>query len=1214
MIFLLLGGVIAPVYAGISAEDTYAAEENESVAEIEESYPEVSEGTSDTDLAVMEEITSDTEDSGVNNGVQNKDTNNIEETDNKEETADQNAAFENMKNEAPIDGEQALAPDNSDEGSNVETDVETDSEIDTVAIQNAFDEEIAGLMSLDDIDDFIDRDTSNAFYDNYPQYVDYNDEMEGVSVTKLWTGDAEYNRPESVTFDLVLDDKVLETITLTAADDWKGSFSNHYPAYKLDQNGNYVYDEKGDKVLLNYSVRERSVENYKPGYSYKTNHTLVDSKSVHLFVPATELKAGEQYIAVSSNQIGSQKIFRAEAYQTDKMLSSQILVSDRTIKDKDGNVYNNSILMDDGDGTYDGLLWNAYDAGNNCVYLFSNVYEIWGECHGLIQMASTQSKMECPHVGTLGVGTNASTQAFYKVAGDPVGNAYKTSASSDNLYLYKEVVLPDGAFNKWQTEATVSNRYDPPIVIDPSGPTASEKTDMTVSKKWVNDTANDRPGSITVHLYADGEDTKKTLVLNEENKWTGSFKELDVYKNGKRISYSVTEDVPDGYSAEYKYDGLENNSRGSTGKGYWVRTDKLVDGETYLIVTSPNTGNVIGMEMDADGKGFSWTRSGSHQAGTVNVKGPITINGQTYATHITQEEAESHNRMQWTAKTYGTATGPEAGYHNYFLLESVSNPGCYPKFNGEGDISGGEAHESRLYYGLQYTTTTDKNGKITYEAIDEAGNKQITPSVENYPDDFSHVFGNYDHYFLLTNNHTGDAGSTTAQAFYLYKFVPTSGPSVTITNTKSEKTSLTVYKNWNDENNKNNKRPDKIRVELLKNGSETGKTAELSSKNGWKYVFEDLPKCDEKGKQIDYSVKELNLPAGYTSSIITGTAGGVEEKIDYTYAWVPVTTMKDNGEYILADSSSGTASTIGITDDGKNKKTTLSGQSVGIKTGAALTDEFGNTHTAYMADEDAAKAVKWTAHASGSYVTLENNGSYFQKGNGSLVSSGSAVRLQYDDAGHALISDNGKYMDSNGNNFNQNKPKLNTYIYERVRIKNTTTVDTSHNVATITNTYKEPKAKFILQKLDGNSGQKLTGDYRFTLKDKNGSIAGSYHDVQVDKNGQILFENLVYGDYVLEETAAEAEYGKMPVKCQITVSKDGISLKNAAELKEWASVDKNSDGIVLLNIKNYKLINMPDTGSRSGAYVLRLGIGLLIGGILLMIMNKRTGGVRKNKK
>ncbi|MFR4008287.1 MAG: Cna B-type domain-containing protein [Christensenellales bacterium] len=58
------------------------------------------------------------------------------------------------------------------------------------------------------------------------------------------------------------------------------------------------------------------------------------------------------------------------------------------------------------------------------------------------------------------------------------------------------------------------------------------------------------PGQVTVKLFANGEDTGKTLTLNARNQWTGSFTELDQYANGEEIRYTVQEAAVDGYEAD----------------------------------------------------------------------------------------------------------------------------------------------------------------------------------------------------------------------------------------------------------------------------------------------------------------------------------------------------------------------------------------------------------------------------------------------------------------------------------------------------------------------------------------------------------------------------------------------------------------------------------------------------------------------------------------
>ena len=77
------------------------------------------------------------------------------------------------------------------------------------------------------------------------------------------------------------------------------------------------------------------------------------------------------------------------------------------------------------------------------------------------------------------------------------------------------------------------------------------KTSVTVTKTW-NDAGNQdglRTGEITVKLLADGKDTGKTLTLSKENRWMGIFTDLDEYKDGQKIVYTVEEVSVKGYDS-----------------------------------------------------------------------------------------------------------------------------------------------------------------------------------------------------------------------------------------------------------------------------------------------------------------------------------------------------------------------------------------------------------------------------------------------------------------------------------------------------------------------------------------------------------------------------------------------------------------------------------------------------------------------------------------
>ena len=74
-----------------------------------------------------------------------------------------------------------------------------------------------------------------------------------------------------------------------------------------------------------------------------------------------------------------------------------------------------------------------------------------------------------------------------------------------------------------------------------------------------------------------------------------------------------------------------------------------------------------------------------------------------------------------------------------------------------------------------------------------------------------------------------------------------------------------VNKTWEDQNNQYSTRPHSITVNLYANG-EFVKSQEITEEDGWKYKFEELPKCDNNGDEITYTVSEVKVN-GYESTI-----------------------------------------------------------------------------------------------------------------------------------------------------------------------------------------------------------------------------------------------------------------------------------------------------------------------------------------------------------
>ena len=85
-------------------------------------------------------------------------------------------------------------------------------------------------------------------------------------------------------------------------------------------------------------------------------------------------------------------------------------------------------------------------------------------------------------------------------------------------------------------------------------------------------------------------------------------------------------------------------------------------------------------------------------------------------------------------------------------------------------------------------------------------------------------------------------------------------------------TSIPVSKKWEDANDQDGKRAKEVKVHLLADGKDTGKTVILNADNNWKASFNDVD-AYQSGKKIQYTVSEDKVD-GYTASISVNTKDG----------------------------------------------------------------------------------------------------------------------------------------------------------------------------------------------------------------------------------------------------------------------------------------------------------------------------------------------------
>lgn len=89
-----------------------------------------------------------------------------------------------------------------------------------------------------------------------------------------------------------------------------------------------------------------------------------------------------------------------------------------------------------------------------------------------------------------------------------------------------------------------------------------------------------------------------------------------------------------------------------------------------------------------------------------------------------------------------------------------------------------------------------------------------------------------------------------------------------------KKVTKSVKKIWHD--NDENSRPKSVKVQLYADGIECGNEVELNGTNNWRYVWENL----DDGKT--YSVKEVDVPEGYQSTVSTINDGDTDYTITNT--------------------------------------------------------------------------------------------------------------------------------------------------------------------------------------------------------------------------------------------------------------------------------------------------------------------------------------------
>ena len=397
----------------------------------------------------------------------------------------------------------------------------------------------------------------------------------------------------------------------------------------------------------------------------------------------------------------------------------------------------------------------------------------------------------------------------------------------------------------------------------------SETTMRTVTLVWRDEDNRDgvRPDAVTYTLHgSDGSEQEKTV--NKDDAWNDVvFEDLPVYQNGQRISYTLTESAIDGYA---------NDIRSS--------------GNTFTVTNThiPETVNVDVTKIWTDGENQDGNRPDSI---SVILTGS---DGKRYTTTITAANNWKHTFLklpkffnEGTQIEYTLTEDTMSGYSDVvekrsdyvFVLTNKYSPATVDvtivkKWDDDNDRDGMRPEsvdivlngsDGKLYTG---TLSTENGYTCVFQSVPKChdGGINYTIAEEKIPG--------------YTTTIAKDASG--------YKF--------TLTNTKPiETVTKTVSKVWDDNNNQDGLRPTAITV-ILTGDDGSRRVKSVTAAENWTVTFENLPKNQNHGQNIQYTVSEAFV-SGYTEAItqngdnytITNTHTPASSEFFVTKIW------KDNG-------------------------------------------------------------------------------------------------------------------------------------------------------------------------------------------------------------------------------------------------------------------------------------------------------------------------------
>ncbi|EGO9051909.1 Cna B-type domain-containing protein [Enterococcus faecalis] len=641
-----------------------------------------------------------------------------------------------------------------------------------------------------------------------------------IPVTKQWNDNDNQDgkRPESVTVQLYANGQAVDrqTVTLNNENNWTAQFEN---LAKIDDDGKEIA----------YTVKEVDVD----GYTSKVSGDIGNGYTItNTHKPEVTEISGKKTWSDNNNQDG-----KRPASITVNLLANGEQIASKEVTDKDDWKYNFTDLAKYKDGkkvdytvtedpvsdyttTIDGYnITNSYTPATTSI----SGTKTWSD--------NNNQDGKRPDSITINLLANGK-----KVDSQKVSAATNWAYHFDNLPQYENgqvitYTVSEDTVDGYSTSINgynITNSYTP------------ETVDVKATKNWDDNDNQDgkRPTSITVNLLADGEkvDSQKVAAA-ADGTWTASFTNLPKYKDGREIKYTVTEEAIE------EYETIIND---------FTITNKYIPKAIEYKVTKVWKDN-----NNQDGKRPSAITVQLYKS--VGEAKPTPIAGKT----LTLTADNQTNDNTWEA-SFTNLPQFEKGQEIAYSVQEVDTPEGYTASVEGQTITNSHDPETIVISGQKkWDDNNNQDGKRTTTVkVQILKGEEVVDEIEiSEASDWtftSKALPKYESGKEITY-----MVKEVAVTAYETKIEKDDDGQYTITNTHTpEKINLSGQKVWNDNNNQDGIRPENITVELLANGEATGQTATASEATAWQYSFENLDRYKD-GKEVSYSVKEVNIPEGY---------------------------------------------------------------------------------------------------------------------------------------------------------------------------------------------------------------------------------------------------------------------------------------------------------------------------------------------------------------